>query len=350
MPGRKIRSWRGAWRFLREAVSAVGWGRLLIWSAVAALPVAAATNTLWLMIQTAVPPRMASSLELVPYFAGMFLATVVGQVLGRYAGLQRELPKMKAGYRSWFRDNPLAELNGILWNTGTEDQAMGFRGSVRGETSDTAVRYLDEERTMLLTIVGRNLESVLKLFHIPGMPLSSQGGFGSQPNDENLLSLARGLRKAGWGQVELRPSSEWLLHSMLPFSVVGSLLLLAVMLLLSALTPLSKLLAAAADEHGFLFNALAVQGPFDFVFIALSMLYSAGRASSVVAAAMPKGLRSGELEKSLTEASDPFERLRLLLGALPEADRKELLEATRDALREALQEYKAYSGTGISQR
>jgi hypothetical protein len=348
MPGRKIRSWRGAWRFLREAISAVGWSRLILWSAVAALPVAVATNTLWLMIQAVVPPRMASGVELLPYFAGMFLATVVGQVLGRYVGLQRELPKMKAGYRDWFKDNPLAELNGILWNMGAEERAMAFRNSVSGEIQGTAVRYLDEERTMLLTIVGRNLESVLKLFHVPGMSLSSHGGVGSQPNDESLLSLARGLRKAGWGQVELRPSSEWLLRSMLPFSVVGSLLLLAVMALLSALTPVSNILAAAADEHGFLFNALAVQGPFDFVLIAFSMLYSAGRASGVVAAAIPSGLRAGELEKALSEANDPFETVRLLLGALPEVERKELLEATRDALREALQEYRASTGTGIS--
>jgi len=348
MPAGNFRSWRAVPEFLGEAISAVGWGKLLLWSAVAAVPVAAATNTFWLLIQTVVPPRMAGGIELLPYFAGMFAATVVGQLMGRYAGLQREVPKLKTSYRDWFRDNPLAELNNILWNMGTEEQAISFRAIGGGGTDSLAVQYLDEGRTMLLTAVSRNLESVLKLFHIPGVTRSDRAAYGSQPPDESLLSLARELRGAGWGHVELRPTSEWMLRSLLPFSIVGALVLLAVMVLLSALTPVSALLAAAADERGFLFNALAVQGPLDFVFIAFSMLYSAGRASGVVEAALPAGLPADNLEESLSTAGNAFERVRLLLGALPEGDQKELLEATRDALREAVQEHKAYYGMPVS--
>jgi len=54
------------------------------------------------------------------------------------------------------------------------------------------------------------------------------------------------------------------------------------------------------------------------------------------------------LEESLSTAGNAFERVRLLLGALPEGDQKELLEATRDALREAVQEHKAYYGMPVS--
>ncbi|MBM3333019.1 hypothetical protein FJY68_14440, partial [candidate division WOR-3 bacterium] len=60
---------------------------------------AIATNTFWLMIETMVPPGMARGLELLPYFGGVFLATLVGQLLGPYAALRWELEKLDPGTR-----------------------------------------------------------------------------------------------------------------------------------------------------------------------------------------------------------------------------------------------------------
>ncbi|MBN2466413.1 hypothetical protein JXD38_12405, partial [candidate division WOR-3 bacterium] len=44
------------------------------------------------------------------------------------------------------------------------------------------------------------------------------------------------------------------------------------------------------------------------------------------------GLRAGNLDESLGLARDPFERIRLFLGALRSDDQKALLQATHFAL------------------
>ena len=285
---------------------------------------------------------MARGAELVPYFGGIFLATVVGQMLGPYAGLRPQLEKLEPGYRVWFNsDNPLAKLNRILWNMGTEAQSTSFQSRLSSRTDDFAERHLDERRTRLLTAVSENLESVPKLFHVRGVSRSQQAEFGSEPPEECLVSLARGLREAGWGQVELRPNPEWLAYS--PMSIVGALLLLAPMVVLLALAPVS---GQGTAGPGVFFGALAVQWPFYFVAIAAFMLRSAGRPSGIVQSALPVGLRAGNLDESLDLARDPFERMRLFLGALPQEDQRALLEATHYALWKALRTFK----TGLKRR
>jgi len=347
MLARNFRSWQGIRESIGEAISAVGWERLLVWSAAGSAAVAVATNTFWLLIETLVPPSMARGLELLPYFAGMFVATVVGQLLGPYAGLRRELQKLEAAHRAWFdANNPLAELNHFLWNMGTEAESSSFRSLVCGRTDDYAEHYLDEGRTRLLTTVSRNLESVPKLFHVPGVSRSDVAEFGSAPSGEVLVSLARGLREAaGWGQVELRPTWEWLVYS--PLSIVGGLLLLFVMVVLLTLMPVSGL---GTDGPGFFFSALAVQWPLYLVSVAFFMLLSAGRPSGIVQAALPTGLRTGNLVEALALANDPFERIRLSLGSLPPDDRKALLEATHYALWKAARAYKTASRARTSHR
>jgi len=313
-----------------------------LWPAVAAVAVAVAANTFGLIVETLLPPRMARGVELLPYFGGIFVATVVGQLLGPYAGLRRQLERLGPGYRVWFKaDNPLAKLNRILWNMGTEAQSTSFQSRVSSRTDEFAGRHLDEARTRLLTAVSKNLESVPKLFHVRGVSKDELAEFGSEPPEESLVSLARGLREAGWGQVELRPNPEWLVYS--PMSVVGTLGLLAPMIVVLALAPVS---GHGTDGPGFFFNALAVQWPFYFVAIAAFMLRSAGRPSGIVQSALPAGLRAGNLDESLDLARDPFERMRLFLGALPRDDQRALLEATHYALWKALRTYK----TGLKRR
>jgi hypothetical protein len=131
MPAVSSRSSRSLRESVGEAFSRVGWKKLILWSAVAAVPVTVATNTFWLLIETLLPPGAARGLELLPYFGGILLATVVGQLLGPYAGLRRELEKLDPAYRVWFdANNPLAKLNHILWNMGTEAQSSNFRSLV----------------------------------------------------------------------------------------------------------------------------------------------------------------------------------------------------------------------------
>lgn len=313
-----------------EAISAVGLQRLLLWSAVASVPVAVAANTLWLIIETLLPPGLARGAELVPYLGGIFLATVVGQMLGPYAALRWELERLDPGYRVWFgAKNPLTELNRILWNMGTEAQANRFRNSILGQTDDLAAGGLDEGRARLLTMVSRNMESVPKLFHVSGLTRKDVAEFGPEPPYETLISLARGLRQAGWGQVQLKPSLEWVVYT--PSGVIGALVLLVAMVVILARMPGSNLV-----------GALAAQCPFYMAAIALFMLPSAGRPSGIVQSALPKGLRAGDLDECLALAPDPFERMRLYLSALPPDDQKALLEATHFALWKTMRA----SGTG----
>jgi hypothetical protein len=279
---------------------------------------------------------MARGAELIPYFGGIFLATVVGQLLGPYAGLRRQLEILEPGYRVWFNaDNPLAKLNSILWNRGTEAQATDFQVRLSSRADEFAERHLDAGRTRLLTAVSQNLESVPKLFHVRGVNRSEMAEFGSAPAEECLVSLARGLRETGWGRVELRPNLEWLSYS--PMSIVGALLLLGAMIVLLALAPVS---GQETEGLGFFLSAMAVQWPFYFVAIAFFMLPSAGRPSGIVQAALPSGVRAGNLDESLALARDPFERIRLFLGALPLDEQKALLEATHYALWKAVRAYK----------
>jgi len=256
------------------------------------------------------------------------VATVVGQLLGPYAALRWELEKLEPGYRVWFgAKSPLAELNHLLWNMGTETESNNFRASVSSRADDL-VASLDKRRARLLTAVSRNLESVPKLFHVSGVNRKDVSEFGPSPTDECLISLARGLREAGWGQVEMRPSWEWVAYS--PPTVVGAVVLLVAMVVL---------LAGMTGSN--LVSALAVQWPFYLAAIALFMLPSAGRPSGLVQAALPTGRRADDLDESLALARDPFERIRLFLGALPSDDQKALLEATHFALWKALRAYRA---------
>ncbi len=288
-------------------------------------------------METLLPLSMARGTELVPYFGGIFLATVVGQILGPYAGLRRQLEKLGPGLRVWFNaDNPLTKLNRILWNMGTEAQSTSFQSRVSSRTDEFAVRHLDEARTRLLTAVSKNLESVPKLFHVRGVNRGELAEFGSEPPEECLVSLARGLREAGWGRVELRPNPEWLVYS--PMSIVGALALLGTMILVLALAPVSD---QGTPGYVAFFIALVVQWPFYFVTIAGFMLRSAGRPSGIVQSALPAGLRAANLDESLDLARDPFERMRLFLGALPPDDQRALLEATHYALWKALRTFKA---------
>jgi hypothetical protein len=328
MQARNQRSWHQARGSLSAAVSAVGWRKLLLWSAVAAVPVAIATNTFWLMIETALPPSSAKSLELLPYLGGMFLATVVGQLLGPYAALRWELEKLEPGHRVWFgTKNPLPELNNILWNMGTADEANRFRNAISTRGEDFATDILDKRRTQLLTTLSRNLESVPSLFHIPGVTRKDVVEFGAEPREDSLVSLARGLREVGWGKVDMQPSLDWVAFT--PLSLVGTLVLLALMVVALALLPASR---PGSDGIGYFFVALAVQSPFYLAAIALSMLPSAGRRSGIVQSALPTGLHTDGLDESLALASNPLERIRLFLGALSPDDQKALLEATHFAL------------------
>jgi hypothetical protein len=338
MPTKNYRIRRRGGRSIGEAISAVGWQRLLLWPAVAAVPVAVAANTFWLVIETLLPPSAARGAELVPYFGGIFLATVVGQILGPYAALRWELERLEPGYREWFgAKNPLAELNRILWNMGTEAQSNSFQSSITSRTDESAPGILDERRAKLLTAVSRNLESVPKLFHVPGVSRSDVAEFGSTPPDDSLISLARGLREAGWGQVELKPSWEWVVYT--PSSVVGTLVLLVAMIVVLARMSGSGLV-----------GTLAVQCPFYFAAIAFSMLPGADRRSGIVQAALPAGLRAVNLDESLALARDPFERIRLFLGALPPDDQKALLGATHYALWKAVRACRTRSKVRTAQR
>ena len=319
-----------------EAIAAVGWQRLLLWSAVASVPVAVAANTLWLIIETLLPPSAARGAELVPYFGGVFLATVVGQVLGPYAALRWELERLDPGYRVWFgARNPLAELNRILWNMGTEAQANSFRNSIAVQTDELAAAGLDAGRARLLTAVSRNLESVPRLFHVSGLSRKDVAEFGSEPPYESLVSLARGLRQAGWGQIEMRPGLDWLVYT--PASVILALVLLVAMVVILARMPSSSLV-----------SALAAQCPFYLIAIALFMLPNAGRPSGMVQSALPKGLHAGDLDESLALARDTFERMRLYLYALPLDDQKALLEAAHFALWKTVRTWKSGARTRAS--
>ncbi len=330
MPTQSHRSRRRAGLSVKEAISAVGWQRLLLWSAAAAIPVAIAANTLWLIIETLLPPSATRIAELVPYLAGVFLATVAGQVLGPYAALRWELERLDAGYKVWFgANNPLTELNSILWNMGTDAQASGFRTSISDLANDLAPG-LDADRTTLLTAVSRNLEAVPKLFHVSGMTRNEVAEFGPEPTYESLISLARGLRQAGWGQVQMKPGMDWLVYPR--SSTIGALVLLVAMVALLARTPSSSLI-----------SALAAQCPFYLIAVALFMLPSAGRPSGIVQSALPKGVRANDLDESLALARDPFERMRLYLGALPLDDQKALLEATHFALWKTVRAWKSRS-------
>jgi hypothetical protein len=338
MPTKKP-SRRRARRSLDEAISALGWKKLTLWSAAAAVPVAIAANTFWLLIETLLPPSMARGAELVPYVGGMFLATVVGQLLGPYAGLRRQLEMLEPGYRVWFNaDNPLAKLNRILWNMGTEAQSAAFRSLVSGVADEFTEQRLDKGRTKLLTAISQNLESVPRLFHVRGVNRKEMTEFGATPPEESLVSLARRLREVDWGRVELRPNLEWLAYP--PVSIVGALVLLAAMILLLALAPVSR---PGSEGFGVFFGALALQWPFYFAAIAFFMLPSAGRPSGIVRSALPSGLPTTNLDESLDLATDPFQRVRLFLGALPPDDQKALLEATHYALWKAVRTYSAGS-------
>ena len=318
------------------AISAIGWRKLLLWPAVAAIGIAVAANTFGLVLQTLLPLSVVRGTELLPYFGGVFLATVVGQILGPYAGLRRQLEKLGPGYRVWFKaDNPMTRLNRILWNMGTEAQSASFQKHVSGGSDEPVWGPLDAARTRLLTAVSRNLESVPKLFHVHGVNRNRLAEFGPTPREESLVSLARGLREAGWGQVELRPSAEWLVYS--PMSILGTIALLGAMILVLTLAPVS---GQGTSGLGAFLNSLATQWPFYFVAVAGFMLRSAGRPSEIVKSALPTGLRSGNLDESLELAGDPFERTRLFLGALPPDDQQALLEATHFALWKALRTLK----------
>ncbi len=328
IPAKKPKGWREYRKSFGEAVAAVGWRRLLLWSAVAALPVALATNTFWLMIQTALPPSTARSLELVPYLGGMFLATVVGQLLGPYAALRWELEKLEPGHRVWFgQQNPLPELNGILWSMGTAEESGRFRAAISTEAEDCATDILDKRRAKLLTALSRSLESVPKLFHVPGVNRKELVEFGPAPREDSLISLARGLREVGWGKVDMQPSLEWVTFT--PLSLVGTLVLLVVMVVVLSLLPASR---PGSDGIDYFLIALAGQSPFYLAATALSMLPSAGRRSGIVQSALPTGLHADSLDESLALARDPFERIRLFVGALRPYDQKALLQATHFAL------------------
>ena len=336
MPTKSHRSRRRVGLSIKEAISAVGWQRLLLWPAVAALPVAVTANTLWLIIETILPPSAARGVELLPYLGGVFLATVVGQMLGPYAALRWELERLDPGYRVWFgANNPLTELNNILWNTGTQAQVNSFRHSMTDQTDEFAATKLDAGRARLLTAVSRNLESVPKLFHVSGLSQKNVAEFGPEPPYESLVSLARGLRQAGWGQVQLRPSLDWLVYT--PSSVIGALVLLGAMVVI--LVPI---------QGSGLVGALAAQYPFYLATIALFMLPNIGRHSGIVQSALPKGVRVTDLDESLALALDTFERMRLYLGALPLDDRKALLEATHFALWKTVRAWKSGSRTRAS--
>jgi len=335
MPTQPSRRRQKGQRSFNETITAVGWRKLLLWPSVAALAVAVATNTFGLVIETLLPLSMARGTELIPYFGGIFLATVVGQILGPYAGLRRQLEKLGPGYRVWFKaDNPLMKLNRILWKMGTEAQAASFQNRVLSPTGEFT-QHLDAARTRLLTAVCRNLESVPKLFHVRGVSRTELAEFGSEPTEECLVSLARGLHDAGWGRVELKPSPEWLVYS--PKSIVGTLMLLGAMVLLLTLAPVS---APGMEGIGVFLSSLVTQWPFYFVAIAGFMLRSAGRPSGIVQSALPVGLRAANLDESLDLARDPFERMRLFLGALPRDDQRALLEATHYALWKSLRTFK----------
>ncbi len=337
MPTKRIRSRRRVRRSIGEAVSAVGLQKLILWPAVAAVPVAVATNTFWLVIQTLLPPSVARGAELVPYFGGIFVATLVGQILGPYAALRWELEKLEPGYREWFGSkNPLAELNHVLWNVGTPAESGAFRSLISNRTDEADAGVLDGRRARLLTAVSRNLESVPKLFHVPGLSRNDVAEFGSKPSDESLISLARGLHEAAWGQVDMKPSWEWVVYT--PSGAVGALVLLVLMIVLLAQMPGASLV-----------GALALQWPFYFAAIALSMLPGAGRRSGIVRAALPTGLQARDIDESVALARDPFERIRLYLGALPPDDQKALLEATHYALWKALRECRARPRTRTAQ-
>jgi len=279
------------------------------------------------MIETVLPPSSARGLELVPYFGGMFVATIVGQLLGPYAALRWEIDRLDPGNKEWFgATSPLTELNRILWNMGTEDEANRFRASVIDRAGDFA-GTLDERRRRLLTLVSRNLESVPKLFHVAGINREEVAEFGPTPPDETLISLARRIREVGWGQVELKPGWEWVVYT--PFTVVGAVVLLGAMIVFLAVMPVVR---PGSDGFGVFLYSMIVQSPFYFAAIALFMLPSAGRPSGLVQEALPNGATGGNLDESLSLARDPFERIRLFLGALQPDDQKALLQATHYAL------------------
>ena len=327
MPTRNLGRRRRIRKTLSEAVSAVGWRKLLLWSALAAVLVAVATNTFWLIIETVLPPSASRGLEILPYFGGMFVATVVGQLLGPYAALRWELEKLDPGYRVWFgAKNPLAELNHLLWNIGTEAESNRFRISVSNRTDGFVASPLDQRRAKLLTAVSRNLESVPKLFHVSGVSRKDVAEFGPTPPDECLVSLARGLHEVGRGKVEVKPSWEWVAYS--PSTVVEALVLLVAMVVLLALMPGSSPV-----------SSLAVQWPFYLAAIALFMVPSAGRPSGLVKEALPTGLPADDLDESLALARDPFERISLFLGALPLDNQRTLLQATHYVLWKTLRAY-----------
>jgi hypothetical protein len=172
---------------------------------------------------------------------------------------------------------------------------------------------------------------VPKLFHVSGLTQKDVAEFGPEPPYESLISLARGLRQVGWGQVQMKPSWEWVVYT--PSGVIGALVLLVAMVVILARMPGSGLV-----------GALAAQCPFYMAAIALFMLPSAGRPSGIVRSALPKGLRAGDLDECLALAHDTFERMRLYLGALPPDDQKALLEATHFALWKTV---RAWSGSRV---
>ncbi len=308
----------------------------------AAVPVAIAANTLWLMIETLFPPAVVKSLELLPYFAGMFVATVVGQLLGPRVWVRRQMERLDPAYRVWFSaNNPIARLNHILWDTGTQSQIARFRSTVYSQTYDYsnqtydyanqtsayADQNIDKARTALLTRISTSLESVMRQFTIAGLDRNRLAEFGAKPTEECLVSLARQLHEAGWGRIELQPSMDWLSYS--PLSVFGAVLLLVVMVILVSLLPAS---GPGTDAPAFLLVSLVTQCPFYIVCVAFFMLLSAGRAAGIVEAAAPKGKRANDLDDAVGLARDPFERIRLFLAALPADERKTLLESVHYAL------------------
>lgn len=350
MSVRLSRRRRGIQESVREAINAVGWRKLLLWSAVAAVAVAFVANTFWLMIETLFPPGAVRQLELMPYFAGMFIATVVGQVLGPRLWVRRQMERLDPAYRVWFSaNNPIAKLNHILWDEGTEAQINRFRNAVysqaygysnqtydhANQTSAYADQNIDRGRTALLTSVSMSLESVMRQFPIADLDRSRLAEFGAKPTEECLASLARQLREAGWGRIELRPSMEWLAYSL--SSVVGAVFLLVVMVILLAQMPTS---GPGADGAGFLLLALATQWPFYTVCIAFFMLLSAGRAAGIVEAAAPKGKHVGNIDDALGLARDPFERIRVFMAALPADERKALLESMHYSLWKVVRTHK----------
>ncbi len=371
---------------IREVGSRTGWPALLLCSAAgtvaATLVVLLATQVIqvWLM-----EPYWRSKATTSAWLAGLLVAATVGFECGRRVVVARMVRRLPGGYRLWFgKDNPLAQACRALDTWNSDSDRRTFMSRIRTmKTAAAAVTGLKERMAFFACPEGADrcamppshregkddlllrlclgvenaiaeflpmvttgdvepsrhhfdrwmdtrMEIGVEEYELQEWLVDGPAALAPLVSEPAQLALADEIFSNQWGKPDYR---KYVLYLGLTFFIGCFALCGATLVLLAIATPL-----VLADVP---VNVVAVAFAMVDAFVMTGTMVYMGSlwGSDVFREALPARKSSLDARVSLAGASNPLERVRVLLGILGNEERARLLCSVASGLRTALRDF-----------